>query len=120
MNVCKFTKVELNELDLIAKRELRKFNMLGRQSSDARPYLKRDVGGQDLKSLRDVFNETRLRAACFMVKSSNKNGLKQHGRKLLKETNSIKDEAIASMHAVGTVIHFEEGILLDEERIQKD
>ena len=72
--------MELNELDLIAKRELRKFNMLGKQSSDERPYLKRDVGGQGLKSLRDVFNETRLRTGCFMVKSSNKNGLKQHGK----------------------------------------
>ena len=27
MNVCKFTKAELNELDLVVKRELRKSNM---------------------------------------------------------------------------------------------
>ena len=46
MNVCKFTKEELNELDLVVKRELRKCNMLGRQSSDERLYLKRDVGGR--------------------------------------------------------------------------
>ena len=44
MNVCKFTKAELNELDLVIKRKLRKCNMLGRQSSDQRLYLKRDVG----------------------------------------------------------------------------
>ena len=29
-------------------------------------------------------------------------------RELLKETNSIKDKAIASIHAVGMVIDFEE------------
>ena len=81
MYVCKFTKAELNELDLVVKRELRKCNMLGRQSSDERLYLKRDE--ITLKSLRDIFVETRL---------------------LLKETNSIKDEAITSMHVVGTVL----------------
>ena len=36
MKVCKFIKVELSELDLVVKRELRKCNMLGRQSSDER------------------------------------------------------------------------------------
>ena len=36
MNVCKFTKAELNELDLVVNRELRNCNMLGRQSSDER------------------------------------------------------------------------------------
>ena len=53
--------------------------MLGRQSSDERFYLKRDVGGRGLKSLRDVFVETRLRVACYMAYSSNK-WLKQHGK----------------------------------------
>ena len=121
MNVCKFTKVELNELDLVVKRELRKCNMLGRQSSDKRLYLKRDVGGRGLKSLQDVFVETRLRVACYMVKSSNKWIKAAWKRELLKETNSIKDEAITSMHAVGTVLDFEEDcILLDGERIEKD
>ena len=44
MNVCRMTKGELNELDQIVKRELRKNNMLGKQSSDERLYLKRDQG----------------------------------------------------------------------------
>ena len=39
-NVCKFTKAEINELDRFVKRELRKFNMLGRQLSNERLYLK--------------------------------------------------------------------------------
>ena len=46
MNVCKFTKAELNVLDLVVKRELRMCNMLGRQSSGERLYLKRDVGDE--------------------------------------------------------------------------
>ena len=51
MNVCKMTKGELNELDQIAKRELRKNNMLGKQASDERLYLKRDQGGRGLKEV---------------------------------------------------------------------
>ena len=38
VNVSKFTKAELNELDVVVKRELRKCNMLGRQSSDERLF----------------------------------------------------------------------------------
>ena len=45
MDVCKFTKAELNELDHVVKRELRKCDMLGKQSSDETLYLKRGVGG---------------------------------------------------------------------------
>ena len=121
MNVCKFTKAELNELDLAVKRKLRKCNMLGGQSSDERLYLKRDAGGRGLKSLQDVFVETRLRVICYMAKSSNKWIKAAWKRELLKETNSIKDKAITSMHAVGTVIDFEEDCnFLDGERIEKD
>ena len=95
--------------------------MLGRQSSDERLYLKRDVGGRGLKSLRDDFVETRLRVACYMIKSSNKWIKAAWERELLKETNSVKDEAMTSMHAVKTVLHFEEDcILLDGESIEKD
>ena len=41
MNVCKFTQSELTELDQVIKRELRKNNILGRQASDERLYMKR-------------------------------------------------------------------------------
>ena len=121
MNFCKFTKAELNQLDLALKRDLMKYNMLGRQSIDERLYLNRDVGRRGLKSPRGVFVETRLRVACSMVKSSNKWIKAARKKELLKETKSFKDEAITSMHAVGTVIDFEEDcILLDGERIEKD
>ena len=71
MNVCKMTNGELNELDQIVKRELRKSDMLGKQVSDERLYLKRDQGGRELKSMRDVYAETRTRVACYMCKSNN-------------------------------------------------
>ena len=72
MNVCKMTKGELNELDQIVKRELRKNNMLGKQASDERLYLKRDQGGRGLQSMRDVYAETRTRVACYICKSNDK------------------------------------------------
>ena len=65
-------KGELNELDQIVKRELRKNNMLGKQANDERLYLKRGQGGRGLKLMRDVYAETRTRVACYMCKSNNK------------------------------------------------
>ena len=74
-----------------------------------------------MKLLRDVFVETGLRVACYMVKSSNKWIKAAWKRELLKETNSIKDKAVIPIHKVRTVIDFEEDcILMDGKRIQKD
>ena len=63
MNVCTFTQLELVELDEIIKRELKKKSMLGRQSSDKRLYMNKSTGDRGQKSLREVFEETRLRVA---------------------------------------------------------
>ena len=68
--------------------------MLAGQPRDEIFYLKKDIGGRGLKSLRDVFIETRLRVACYMVKSSNKWVKAAWKRELLKETNSIQDKVI--------------------------
>ena len=72
MNVCKLAQSELRELDQVIKRELRKTNMLGRQASDERLYMKRSAGGRGLKSLRDVSEESRLRVPCYMSMSENR------------------------------------------------
>ena len=45
MNVCKFNGGELKELYQVIKRELRSKNMLGKQPSDKRFYLRREDGG---------------------------------------------------------------------------
>ena len=66
------SEAELNELDMILKRALRGKNMRGRQSSDERSYLSRNLGGRGLKSLRDMYMETNIRIACYMAKSESK------------------------------------------------
>ena len=72
MNVCKFTDGELKKLDQVMKREMRSKNMIGKQSSDERLYLIRQDGGRGIKSLRDIYKETRLRVACYMACLENK------------------------------------------------
>ena len=72
MNACKFNGGELKELDQVIKRELRSKNILGKQSSDERLYLRREDAGRAIKSLKDIYKETRLRVACYMVCSENK------------------------------------------------
>ena len=68
MNVCgKFSNVELKELDQVIKREVRSSNILGKQGSYERLYLKREDGGRGIKSMRDVYQETRLRVAYYMA-----------------------------------------------------
>ena len=47
MIICKFTGGELKELDQVIKRELRSKNMLGKQSSDERLHIKREVGEEE-------------------------------------------------------------------------
>ena len=59
MNVWKFTGGELKELDQVMKRELRSKYMLGKQSSDDRLYLMREDGGRGIKSLRDIYRDSR-------------------------------------------------------------
>ena len=72
MNVCKFTDGELKELDQVIKRKLRSKNMLAKQSSNERLYLIREDGGRGMKSLRDIYKETRLRVTFYMTWIQNK------------------------------------------------
>ena len=46
--------------------------MLGKQASDKRLYLNRGDGGRGIQSMRDVYQETRVRFACYMAFSTNK------------------------------------------------
>ena len=117
MNVCKFTVAELKELDQIIK-ELRVKNMLGRQASDERLYLKRERGGRGLKSFRDAYRETRLRVACYMAKSTNRWIREAWRREENKEENAIVSESISTMEEVGVRLRFaDNSIRLDEEVI---
>ena len=79
MNVWRFTKTDLDKLDKIIKRILRENHMHGKQGSDERLYLRRKIGGRGLKSFKDVYNETKIRIACYMT-LSNMHGSRQYGR----------------------------------------
>ena len=118
MNVCKF---EFTELDQVIKRDLRKNNMLGRQTSDERLYMKRKDGGRGLKSLKEVYEETRLRVGCYIFVSNNrwiKEAWKQEARKI---SNAIKDEIILTMQTKGKTMQFEgEDIKLEEKILDRE
>ena len=107
MNVCKFTDGELKELDQVIKRELRSKNMLGKQSSNNRLYLIREDGGKGIKSLKDIYKETRLRVACYLTCLENKWIKAAWRRENIKEENSIVEEAMKTMGDVEVEIQFE-------------
>ena len=54
LNLCRFNVGELKELDQTIKRELREKNMLGKQASNERMYLRREKDRRGLKTLRDM------------------------------------------------------------------
>ena len=69
MNVCTFTKQKLDELDKIIKKILRDNKIHGRQASDERLYMRRENGGSGLKSMKDLYEETKVTVACYMTYS---------------------------------------------------
>ena len=118
MNVCKFNGGELKELDQVIKRELRWRYMLGKQSSNERFYLRREDGGREIKSLKDIYKETRLRVACYMACSENKWISAAWRRENTKEEDFIVEEAMKTVEDVGVEIQFEGGsVWIDGELI---
>ena len=85
---------KLKELNQVMKCELRSKNMLGKQSSDERLHLRREDSGRGIKSLKNIYKETRLRVACYMAWSENKWISATWKRENTKEENSIVEEAI--------------------------
>ena len=116
MNVCKCNGGEPKELDQVINHELRSKNVLGKQSNDKRLYLRREDGGRGIKSLKDIYKETRLRVACYMACSENKWISAAWRRNNTKEENSIVEKAMKTMEDVEVEIQFEEGnIWIDGE-----
>ena len=60
INLCTFTKKQLQQLDKIIKKILRDNSMHERQGSDERLYMRKENGGRGLKSLKDVYEETKV------------------------------------------------------------
>ena len=89
-------------------------NILGKQGSDERLYLKREDGGRGIK-----YQETRLRVACYMACLTNSWIRAAWRREMMKEENAIVTEAVKTMEDVGVRIQFEEGsISIDGEVIE--
>ena len=66
MNIMKFTQNEIVSLEMIIKRCLRQNKMHALQGSDERLYLPRIKGGRGLKSVRDAYEETKIRIVCYL------------------------------------------------------
>ena len=41
--------------------------MHGKQASDERLYMRRENAGRGLKSMKDLYEETKVRVACYMT-----------------------------------------------------
>ena len=83
--------------------------MLGKQLSDERMYLRREAGRIGLKSMRDVYKETKVRVACYIAKSNSK----WIQAALLREKDrgyiSLECEAREMMQEPGYRIEFKKG-----------
>ena len=64
MNVCDLRKGILEDLGKIVKIVLRSENGHGKQSSDERLYAKREDGGEEAKSFKETFDETKVWVVC--------------------------------------------------------
>jgi len=99
MNVCEFNKKQLDELDKLIKKELRDKNMHGKQASDERLYLRMEDGGRGLKSMKDVYEETKVRVACYMtypnspwIEAAWRNEVCKEGKSLCRDVNDTLAE----------------------------
>ena len=108
INVCNLGKGVLDELDMTVKSVLRREGFHGRQSSDERLNLKTKEGGRGLKSLKEVYGETKTRVACYMVAATNEWIRVAWRNESQKEQISLKKEAEKTMRKVEVTESFDE------------
>jgi hypothetical protein len=121
MNICKFSNEDLDELDKIVKRVLRDNKMHARQASDERLYLERASGGRGLRSFKDVYCETKVRVASYMVCSRSEWVKAAWRRELTREGTSLKKEAESALNGLGIDAEFHDSkIVMDEEEMSMD
>ena len=121
MNVCPFIQKKLYDLDMLVKDILRKTGMLGQQTSDERLFLKRQDGGRGLRSLRQVYKETKERVGIYMVCSTSRWIRIAWKTESNNECKSLKREAEQALRKVGVEVEFrEEEFWKDSEKIDKE
>ena len=96
----------MDELDKAIKKILRDNKMHGRQASDERLYMRRENGGRGLKSMKDLYEETKVRVACYMTNSESTWIKTAWRREFQKEGKSIKSEAEDALREVGESVEF--------------
>ena len=119
MNVCKICETDLNELDMIVKRKLREKRWHGRLCSDERLYMHRNVGGRGLKSLREMYIETKTRVACYLILGENiwMNEVWNYER--TKEHWSIKKEVEKAWAGIGKRLELKrDEVRLEGEKVE--
>jgi hypothetical protein len=108
MNICKFSKDDLNRMDMIVNEILREYGMHGRQGSDERLYLPRNKGGRGLKSFRDIYKETKVRVASYMVCSKDRWISAAWRREVQQEGVTIRKEAESVFRELDVAVEFGE------------
>ena len=68
-NICRFSKDDLVELDMVIKRKLR-----NAWETSYSVYLPRSKGGRGIKSMRDLYKETKVQIAYYMAMSRSIDG----------------------------------------------
>ena len=109
MNVCNLRKGDIVELDKIVKTTLRKQGFHGKQASDERLYGRREDGGRGLKILKEVYDETKVRVACYMATSNNESIKVLWRNEYMKEQTSLKIVAEEVMRSVNAQVEFNAG-----------
>ena len=80
--------------------------MNGRQSGDERLYMRKENGGRGLKSMKELYEETKVRVACYMTHSESAWIKTARRRKFQKEGKSIKSEAEDALREVEENVRF--------------
>ena len=89
----------------LVKSVLRREGFHERQSSDERLYLKRNEGGRGLKNFKEVYDETKIRGACYMAVATNKWIRVVWKNESQKEQISLKKETEKAMRQVEVLYH---------------
>ena len=109
MNVCHLGKGDLESQDQIVNDEFRQSNKHGKQASDERLYTERKEGGRGLKSVKDVYKETRERVACYLTIENNEWLRKVWDNEYDKEQYLLQTEVEEIVRACGK--EFDKGYL---------
>ena len=118
MNVMRISTTKLIQLEGLIKRELRSKHLHGRLASDERLYLPRKFGGRGLKCLRDAYEETKIRIACYLCRTERPTHKMVWKRECEKEFISLQKEANEALERVGCNVKFEkEKVMVDGEEV---